>query len=438
MGKFILLSFLLCACGLLQGQPLMKVEPSADGKNARIQVFPTHEKTRGIVELIDAKSGRCVKTVYAGALASGQAFTLGQVNNLKSGSYRVRYRDGIGVTVDQEITLPKKEKWINPADVVICDKGVYVLDRGFPGKDPEKKDDGTMSEAVPPIGELRVYKFLPDGKPDTTFGDRGRAILSETPAVRPSFTVDNEGIIYLPAPPMHSVTVFDPSGAKMNQILGGYSGDAYSPQSTTCVDNVGIGPGRTIYLLSTWGYGNFRAYDRTKNNFDGLLYGMVIEATGGTPRAMTTDHEGSIYYLTGKRAWQKVDDTGKALKETYGSSSSEKMYFPQGPSASGGLIWVVDHGPAGPFWDSGGDNALLLFWDSGNDIVFVDRYGGPGKAKDKLEFLNPSAVAQTPDHLGLWVVEDGTPIPDGPSGNTRVRTFKITAEHTEEAPLELK
>jgi len=114
------------------------------------------------------------------------------------------------------------------------------------------------------------------------------------------------------------------------------------------------------------------------------------------------------------------------------------MHFPCGPSAAGGLIWVVDHGPAGPFWDSGGDNDLLLFWDSGDDLVFFGRYGGPGKAKDKLEFLNPSAVAQTPDHLELWVTEDGMPVLDGQHGNARVRKFKITAEKTEEVPLELK
>ena len=428
---------MVASCGLLQGQHLVKVEPSTDGKNARIQVFPTTENTRGILELLDAQSGRCVKTLHAGAFANGQAFSLGKNPAFKAGLYRVRYRDGIHVAVDMDIKLPNKEKWTNPADVAICDKGVYVMDRGIPGKPPEKKEDGTMTEEVPGIGEFYIFKFLRDGKPDTTFGDRGRATLFEKASSIQSLAVDNEGLIYIPSGG-HSVSIFGQSGEAMTQTLGGYDGDPMGTKCTTWVDNVAMGPGRTIYIMTAYAYGSFRVYDRTKNAFEGILYSLFITHTGAYPRAAASDQQGSLYYLTGQHNFQKIEDSGKALKETYATSSSEKMYFPQGPSASAGLIWVVDHGPAGPFWDSGGDNDLLLFWDSGSDIVFFDRFGGPGKAADKVEFLNPTAVAQTSDHLELWVTEDGMPNVDGPSGNKRVRKFKITAEHTEEVPLELK
>jgi hypothetical protein len=50
--------------------------------------------------------------------------------------------------------------------------------------------------------------------------------------------------------------------------------------------------------------------------------------------------------------------------------------------------------------------------------------------------MNPSSAVQTPDHLELWVVEDGLPNGDGPPGNARVRKFRITSAKSEEAPLE--
>ncbi len=435
--RFLPLLFWLGAGGFMQAQHLVKVEPSADGKNARIQVFPAKENTRGILELLDGKSGSCVKTLYAGTFASGQTFTLGKNPGLKAGSWRVRYRDGIGVATNLDITLQKKERWNNPKDIAICDKGVYVMDPGIPAKPPEKKEDGTMTDEVPGIGEFYVYKFSRDGKPDATFGDRGRATIFDKPYAIDSMAVDSEGLIYIPSGG-HDSMVVGPSGEPMNQRIGGYDGDPMGPKCTTWLDNVAIGPGKKIYLLTAAAYGTLRAYDRLKNAFDGVLYSMVITRVGALPRAVASDQQGSIYYLTPDHAFQKVEDDGKALKETYSSSSAEKMYLPRGPSASGGLIWVVDHGPAGPFWDSGGDNDLLLFWDTGGDIVFFDRFGGPGKAADKVEFLNPSAVAQSPDHLELWVTEDGLPNVDGPPGNKRVRKFSITAENTEEVPLELK
>lgn len=421
----------------LRAQHLVKVEPSADGKNVRIQVFPAKEGTTGIIELLDARSGKCVKTLWAGPLGSGQALSLGKNPNLKPGSYRVRYRDGIGVAFDSEIPLPRKEKWLNPTDVAFTDKGIYVLDRGFPSKAPEKKEDGSMTEEIPAIGEFNLFRFTREGKPDTTFGDRGRASLYDKAARMESLAVDNEGLIYIPSGG-HSVAVFGPTGDPMSQTIGGYDGDPFGPKCTTWVDNVAIGPGRTIYILTAYAYGTLRAYDRTKNAFEGILYSLKITGNGAAPRALTSDQEGNLYYLTGRHVLQKVEDNGKAFTETYSSSSSDKMYFPRGPSACAGLIWVVDHGPAGPFWDSGGDNNLLLYWDTGSEITLFSRFGGPGKAKDKVEFLNPTAVAQSPDHLELWVTEDGMPYPEGPNGNARVRKFKITAEHTEEVPLELK
>ena len=89
----------------------------------------------------------------------------------------------------------------------------------------------------------------------------------------------------------------------------------------------------------------------------------------------------------------------------------------------------------GPQWDIDGGEVVLL-WDDGEIIQLVQRFGLPGVAANNLQFMNPSAAVQPPDHLALWVVEDGLPNGEGPPGNARVRKFRITSSKSEEAPLE--
>ncbi len=426
--------FWLIATGTLCAGPLLKVEPSTDGKNARIQVFPSETKGFGLLELVEAGSSNCVRTLHAGTFSSGQIFSLGANHGLKDGAYRVRYREGVTLAVDTVVKLSHNEKWINPTDVAISKKGVYVFDRGIPGTPAAKKEDGTMTDEVPGKGSTYLHRFLRDGKPDTTFADRGRATLLDDPWTIVSMAVDDEGWIYFPSGG-HDVRVFGSYGETTTQTIGGWDGDPLGPKGTGWVFSLALGPARKIYIYT--GYGIMRVYDRSKNGFEGNLYSSPI-ATQGVGRPMTSDREGSIYRTTATHLLQKIEDTGKALKETYTSKESDKMYVPMGPSASAGLIWVVDHGPCGPFWDSGGDNDLLLFWDNGSELVFIERFGAPGKAADKLEFLNPCAVAQTPDLMVLWIAKDRMPKPDGPPGNTRVRKFRINAAQTEEVPLDLK
>ncbi len=110
---------------------------------------------------------------------------------------------------------------------------------------------------------------------------------------------------------------------------------------------------------------------------------------------------GSIYLIAHPvNVFQKIHDTGKEIKEGYLASTDDKMYAPMGLLAGGSLVWIADHGPGpGPFWDSGGGNEIILFWDNGEKLVLLERYGTGGKARDRLEFINPCATVQSPDHM---------------------------------------
>lgn len=430
----------VAALGSVHAAPILKVDPSPDGKGANIQVFPSKSDVPSLLDLVDAKTGVCIATLHAGPVASGQSFTLGRiVKGLPSGSYKVRFREGIGLAPELDVKLQKKEKWINPRDIVINSKGVYVYDSGFATIPAQTQDDGTTSEPVPGKGSNFVYRFTRDGQPDKTFADRGRATLWEDPRGVNSFDVDEEGIIYVTTLG-HDATAFDANGNAMSITFGGWDGDPLGPKGTGWVNGVAVGGQNHLYIYT--GYNNVKVYDRRKSGFEGILYKHDL-TPGGTyngGRPITSDRKGAVYHITTDHCIQRWNDTGKEIQPVY-TSGDAKMLVPMGINASAGLIWVVDHGPTvGPFWDTGGDTGVLLFWDSGDGIRLVERYGVPGKAADKLEFLHPSAVAQSPEHTEVWVVEDGMPckLEESPPGNARVRKFKITATQTDELPLELK
>lgn len=428
---------LLVCFAPLKAAPLLKVTADADGRGATIEVSPSQPGVSGLLEVLDAQ-GECLKTLRAGRFTTGRPFHISIQDGLKPGPYRIRYREDLTLTPDQDLLLPRKEKWVNPCDVAITGKGVYILDRGIPATEAVvKKEEGASGEAPTDQGATHVYKFTHDGKPDPSFGDRGRATISEKPSshIVVSLAADPSGYVYLPSE-LAEVRVFDPTGAVPAPGIGG---SAEGAQSTTWAGALTLGPGKLIYIFSG-GLRNLSVYDRTSAGFEGFRYGLKTERTGTTSRSIGSDRRGAIYMATQTDLLlQKIDDTGKELKESYRSDPSDKMYLPMGPSAEAGLIWVADHGPGGgPFWDSGGGGEVLLFWDSGRELSLVSRFGSPGLSKDKLEFLNPCSTAQTPDHLGLWVMEDGLPNADGPPGNARVRRFKIGCARSEEATVELK
>lgn len=183
---------------MAEGAPLLRVERSADGSKVEIKVTAVKTTGPGLLEVLDAKTGRCLRTLHAGVFSAGQQFSIGQKQKLGTGRYRVRYREGIKLVYDSAILLPGKEKWTNPTDLQITDKAVYVLDSGRlppPRKPDEPPADATAEED--PANHSYLFKFHRDGKPDAAFGDRGRASVLPTATWLRAFTVDQEGHIYL-------------------------------------------------------------------------------------------------------------------------------------------------------------------------------------------------------------------------------------------------
>jgi hypothetical protein len=425
---------------------LLKVERLPDGSGAHIQVFPSSLVGPGLLELLDARSGHCVRTLRAGSFSNGEKVSVEKGPRLPSGNYRVRYREGIALEWETLLIPAGQRKWLNPQALTMNRKAVYVLDCGIPRIPSHKITDGSTAAEVPATGETCLYKFLTDGKADETFGDQGRVILSDKPTTYPhSFmAVDEDGAFFMSSKSNYDVTSLDPSGDPTNQLIGGFAGsgsDPFSPKNTVWVRNVTVGSGKLIYIFS--GCGMIRAYDSTQSGTRGFRYGVKTKGKiEGDCRSMTSDRRGAIFIVTNSKLIQKYEDTGQELKE--GSSSrppskpSDKIYVPTGLSAAGDLIWVADHGPGpGPFWDSGGGHELVLFWDNEKELQLVERFGTPGLSAQKLQFHNPCATAMTPDHLQLWVAEDGLPNDDGPPGNARVRKFRITSCASEEIPLDL-
>jgi len=241
------------------------------------------------------------------------------------------------------------------------------------------------------------------------------------------------------------VEIWDGAGKRVPRVIGGYhsGGDPgfWTPKgrNTQHVNSVALGPDQRIYL-HILDYGAIRVYDRTKNGLDGCLYSAAHNhALGGSlPRCLAANRMGALYLCTSTKQILKLVDTGKELRTAYCSEPEPRMILPTGLSVSGDLIWVAANGPGDPFWDSGNGEEVLLFWDNGEEIQLVEQYGKAGTGRDKLEFMNPSATAQSGNHLELWVAEDGMANPEGPSGNARVRRFKITSSESEEAVFNLK
>lgn len=421
------------APSLARSGQLLTVESSKDG--ARIQVTPSRPGSDGLLELVEDRSGRCVRTLWAGSLGSKKTIPLGKEAKLPAGTYRVRYREGLGLAPDSALTLPGSVKWSNPTDLVLTEKAIYVYEQGLgePSKEGEEPKAMSSGTNVP-----YIHKFNKDGTPDARFADRGRlGPLPSAPywpahAIR-SFGVDEAGCVYVGSG-YHEVLVFDPSGDKTPVKIGGYAAEGPDAGSVTMnVNSIVCGPNHRIYLPGM--FGDLMVYDRTKEGLEGFLYKATLASTRpGLHRCVATDGEGGVYAIDHASTLQKFRDTGKALLPAYAADPSDKLSFPTGPSASGGLLWVAAHGGP-PTWDSDGGE-VVLFWDNQESLQRVARFGKPGKAPDKVQFMNPSAAVQTPDHLALWVVEDGMPNAEGPPGNARVRKFTISSTKSEEAPLE--
>lgn len=465
------------ALPLLAGErPSLKVEMADDGKHVRIQVFPSKLSDTSLLELLDDATGDCVRTIHAGTFSDDQVFFLPRNRGVKPGRYRVRLRQGIGIEVDKELAPPGGGAWVNPCDIALTDKALYVLDSGR--TKARRVKEGPDPEEIVEVGGTFLYKFLRDGSLDSSFADSGRLTIRDRPSAIRSFAVDDAGLIYLPLgghyiKPRESpddwgdrtvvggynavdgwttvpggayhVEIWDGSGKRLPRAIGGYmrggDPDFYTPRgrNTQNVNSVTLGPGMHIYL-HVFDYGVIRAYDRTKNGLDGALYSTTQHALlgGSLPRCIASDRNGAIYLGAAGQRILKIRDDGKELKAVYASEPEARMVHPTGPSVSGDLVWVAANGPGEPFWDTGGGGAVFLFWDTGDDLRRVADYGKPGTSREGLEFLNPAATAASRDRTGLWVAEDGMANAEGPPGNARVRHFKITATRSEEAPFTWK
>ncbi|MBI4028034.1 MAG: hypothetical protein HY360_23825 [Verrucomicrobia bacterium] len=422
---------------------LLSLDPATGAGEMRFKISPARTGQLALLEILDAKSGHCVKTLHAGPMSSPGAFTLNKGRRLPPGPYRARYREGIDLVFDSELLLPGNEKWINPADLAITSAAIFVLDPGIPpdpkSKKQPSKEAGNEAPAEPgEPGQTYLYKFLRDGKPDVSFGDRGRLTLAEKPSRIHSVVVDETGLIYAPGGG-HFARVLAPNGDALGQTVGGWDNQPYGPKCTPWVNSLALGPNRRIYVACT-SYATIKVYDRTKDKFDGILYSLSnpnLPHAGLMDRCLAADGRGAIYMTTRDGQVLKIVDDGKSLAKACKSKVKDALLMPVGPSAGGDLVWIADHGPGrGPFWDSGGGGEVLCLWDNGETLILVERFGLPGTARDKAHFLNPSSVAQTQDHLELWVAEDGLPNKEGPPGNARVRKFRIAAAQTEEVPFE--
>lgn len=427
------MALVLAPCAICAG--LLSVEPGAT--EISIKVSPVKPAAIGVLDLLDAKSGCCFRTLHAGSFSSSQTIVL-KKSNVTPGGYRLRYREGLTLAVDGSLALPGKEKWQNPTDVFVAEKAVYVLDSG---KTPPKKEgakNGTAENDLPPEetdrGKPFIYKFQRDGKSDTSFGDRGRIgpVFQSATSLR-CIAVDRAGMIYIGSG-SHEIMLLDSQGNRVGQTIGGWDSDPHGPKCTVWVNSFAFGPSNRIYIPN--GYGHMKVYNRTKDKFDGVLHTTPLPNYIGMDRCVAADGDGAVYIINRSNQLHKFNDLGTSAKPGYISDPEAKLVCPTGPCAVAGLVWVACHGGP-PLWDSDAGE-VVLFWDDGSALTLVERFGQPGKSADRLEFLNPSSIGQTPDGLELWVAEDGLTNDEGPPGNARIRRFRITASQTEEAPLEIE
>ncbi len=409
---------------------------TADSDSIVIKVSPKKASANSLLEIIEAKTGICVKTVHAGTFTAGQDYTVKRNGSLPAGSYKVRYREDISLVFQKELQPAQGQKWNSPTDVCFAGNNVYVLDAGK----QKLKDGDYWRQQAPPeyyveeyaddLEEPFIAKFQRDGTLDSSFASDGRFSLDKTYSTWRSFAADPEGFVYIGSG--HTVCIYDSTGQKTGQTIGGWDDDPAAPQTTPHVHSMALGGKDRIYLPDD-GYGYIKVYDRTKDKFEGVLYTAELRYAG-YGRMITADLDGSVYTINREGRLQKFTDSGKDLTASYYLDEDFKSARITGPSVSAGLIWIACHGGA-PTWEGG---QVALLWDNGEEIILVDRFGKPGTSTEELEFLNPSAVAQSPDHLDLWIAEDGEINLEGPPGNKRVRQFKISGAITEEKAFELK
>jgi hypothetical protein len=427
-------SLVLPAVG--SAKPAVVVEPITNPPGVRVAVSPRSRAGWGLLQVVDAKTGECLKTLHAGRVKAGDAFAVVAGGPLAAGgAYKLRYREGVRLELVGEVRRPdeKVPAWLNPVDVASAGPSVYVRDAGVPveGTDPAKVAE---REAKLPC----VFKMdRATGKADASFGNGGRIGFPEQYQFRSLAVEPATGRLFLGSGG-HQVQVFEANGTPAAQVIGGWDNDPAGPKCLAWCDSVAVGADNRI-IIPLPGYGNGKVYDRTKHGFDGILYRYDNPDVNGLPRMICADPRAGTVYYTGQSALiSRFVDDGKSLGGAYQSAPDVKLATPTGGCASAGLVWWACHGPGfGPFWDSGGGGEVVLFWDTGAALMLVDRFGVPGTAADAMEFLNPAAVAMDAAHEEVWVAEDGLANTEGPKGNARVRRFALTARHDEAVEFEL-
>lgn len=415
------------------GRPAVVVEAISNPAGVRVAVEPRSRSGWGLLQVLDAKTGECVKTLHAGRFAPGDAFAV-VAGSLPPGAYRIRYREGVRLELAGPVQRPdpKVPAWLNPVDVAIVGASAYVLDAGavVEGQEPAQLAEREAKQSS-------IFKMDRSGKPDPSFGAGGRLALGERYQFR-SFAVDPATGQLFMGSGGHELRVYEANGTPTEQTIGGWDNDPAGPKCLAWCDSVALSAGNRI-IIPLPGYGNGKVYDRTKNAFEGIIYRFDIPDVNGMSRMICTDTRSGAVYYTGQSALiSRALDDGSTLTPSYSSDPAVKLARPTGGCASAGLVWWACHGPGfGPFWDSGGGGEVVLFWDTGKEMKLIDRFGVPGTAADAMEFLNPAAVAMDGTHDEVWVAEDSLPNMEGPPGNGRVRRFTLTARHDEAVDFEL-
>jgi hypothetical protein len=416
-----------------RGASAVSVEPIADPKGVRISVQPPANGGWALVQIVDPATGNVLKTVHAGRIRPRDNYIAVASEQLPAGAYKLRYRQGVELTLAGDVKRPdpKQPTWLNPTDLVLSGPWIYILDSGekvetpTPEPTPEKLQKDSC-----------IFKMDRNGNLDPSFGEAGKLALPGCWGLF-AFAVEPGTGRMIISQLGHSVYVFEPNGKRTEQQLGGWDGDPHGPKCTVWCNSVALGKGNRVYIPAP-GYGNGKVYDSTKNGFDGLMYRFEIPDVNGVGRMICADGKGAVYMSGSSNFITRYIDDGATAKPGYKSDPLLKIAKPTGGSASGDLTWWAAHGPGyGPYWDSGGGGEVVLFWDTGKELKFIDRYGMPGVAADKMEFLNPSSVVMDPTHSEVFVVEDGAPNTEGPKGNARVRRFELKAKHSEEVNFEL-
>lgn len=433
----VVLGIILAARPVLaRDRAALVVEPISNPAGVRVAVQPRSRAGWGLLQVVDAKTGDCLKTIHAGRLTGDNVFAVVAGDLLPPGSYRLRYREGVRLELVGDVARPDATvpTWLNPVDVAIAGDAAYVLDAGaaVEGQEPAQVAERAAKQAC-------IFKMnRRDGTPNPSFGAGGRLARPDMYQFRSIAVEPGTGRLFLGSGG-HELRVFDATGAPTEQTIGGWDNDPAGPKCLAWCDSLALGAGNRV-IIPLPGYGNGKVYDRTKNAFDGILYRFDMGDVNGLSRVICADPRASVVYYTGQsRLISRFTEDGKALTPSYQSDPEVKLAAPTGGCASAGLVWWACHGPGfGPYWDSGGGGEVVLFWDTGKALALVDRFGVPGTAADAMEFMNPSAVAMDASHDEVWVVEDGLPNPEGPPGNARVRRFSLAARHEESVAFELR